>query len=144
IGDYHFTVTAESTTDATVQSTADGKLTVVANGVSVALSPSSGLPGSTFQMTVTNTGTVTDTYNLAVNGPTALVASLGTTQVPLAPGAHQMIPITTGPIDFAVQGTMTLVASATSQSNPAVQNSARASLSIPASTGLTAEFSPAV
>ena len=63
----------------------------LANGVQVSLTltSGSGAPGSTFQMTVLNTGTVTDTYNLTLAGPAALVASLATTTVTLAPGTYQ-------------------------------------------------------
>ena len=103
-GSYPFTVTATSTTDSTVSSTTSGTLTVTAGGVQVTLNPGSGAPGSSFQATVTNTGTTTETYSLALAGPAALVSSLGTSQVTLAPGASQMVPISTGAVDFAVQG----------------------------------------
>ena len=142
-GSYPFTVTATSTSDSTVTSTTNGTLTVTAGGVQVTLNPPSGAPGSGFQATVTNTGTVTDTYNLALAGPAALVASLGTKQVTLAPGASQVVPINTGAVDFAVQGTLGLTAVATSAANPAVQGAASSNLAIPATSGLTAEFSPA-
>ena len=142
-GSYPFTVTATSTTDPTVTSTTNGTLTVTAGGVQVTLNPGSGAPGSSFQATVTNTGTVADTYNLALAGPAALVASLGTKQVTLAPGASQMVPISTGAVDFAVQGNLNLMAMATSTSNPAIQGAASADVAIPATTGMTAEFSPA-
>jgi len=72
-------------------------------------------------MTVTNTGTVTDTYTLALAGPGALVATLGATQVTLAPGASQIVPITTTAVNFAVPGGLPLIGIATSQGNPAVR-----------------------
>ena len=85
-GSYPFSVTATAK-DNTSSATADGTLTVLANGVQVSLTltSGSGAPGSTFQMTVINTGTVTETYNLTLAGPAALVASLTTTTVTLAP-----------------------------------------------------------
>jgi len=140
---YPFTVTAVSTTSSSATAMAQGTLTVVSNGVSVALSPGSGPPGTTFQMTVTNTGTVADTYNLALAGPAALVATLGQTTVTLAPGASQQVTITTGAVTFAVQGALPLSATATSQTNSAVVGSATAALTIPASVGLTTQFTPA-
>ena len=60
--DYPFTVTAVSTASSSATAMTEGTLTVVSNGVSVSLNPGSGAPGTTFQMTVTNTGTVADTY----------------------------------------------------------------------------------
>src|SRR5208283_1290939 len=109
---------------------ADGSLTVLANGVQVFLTLTSGTgaPGSTFQMTVLNTGTVTDTYNLTLAGPAALVASLATTTVTLAPGAYQGVPITTGTVSFADPGNLALTAIATSQTNSAVVASDTADL----------------
>jgi hypothetical protein len=54
-----------------------------------------------------------------------------------------VVPIRTGAVGFAVPGHLDLTASATSATNPAIQGAASASLDIPQTTGLTAEFSPA-
>ena len=143
VGSHAFTVTVGSTTSSATTSTAAGTLVVVAGGVEVSLNPASGAPGSSFQATVTNTGTTTDTFNLALAGPAALVASLGTTSVTLSPGASQVVPISTGAVNFAVSGTLDLTAGATSSSNPAVQNAATADLAIPSTESMTAQFSPA-
>lgn len=140
---YPFTITAASTSDTTVSGTTGGTLTVTAGGVQVTLNPGSRTTGSSFQATVTNTGTTRDTYTLALAGPAALVSSLGTTSVTLAPGASQNVPITTGAVNFAVQGPLSLMAAATSTANPDIQGDASSDLTIPASQGMTAEFSPA-
>ena len=142
-GSYPFTVTATSTSDPAVTGTASGTLIVTAGGVQVTFNLDTGAPGTGFQATVKNTGTTTDTYNLALAGPAALVASLGTKQITLAPGASQVVPISTGAVDFAVQGNLNLMAMATSTTDPAIQAAATTALSIPATTGMTAEFSPA-
>jgi uncharacterized membrane protein/transglutaminase-like putative cysteine protease len=141
-GSLPFTVTATSMAVASDTTSVDGTLTVAAAGVSVSLNPGSLAPGGSFQAKVTNTGTVADTYNLALAGPAALVSSLGTSQVTLAPGASQMVTISAGAVDFAVQGSLPLIASATSTTNPAIKGAASANLSIPATQGMTAEFSP--
>jgi uncharacterized membrane protein len=143
-GDYPFTVTATSLTDSSETGTTNGTLTVAANGVSVSLDKTSGAPGDTFQMTVTNTGTVTDTFDLALAGPAALVASLGMQKVTLDPGASQQVAITTQAVTFAVSGNLPLMATATSEGNPAVQAGAAANLVIGNTTGLTASASPSV
>ncbi len=142
--DYPFTVTAVSTTGPSATAMAQGTLSVLANGVSVSLNPGSGAPGTTFQMTVTNTGTVADTYNLALAGPAAAVSTLAMSQVTLAPGASQMVSIITSAVNFADPGGLALSASATSQTNPAVQAAATATLSIPSTEGLTAQLNPSV
>jgi hypothetical protein len=138
-----FQVTTTSTTKSSVATSVSGTLTVVASGVRVSLNPPSGAPGSGFQATVTNTGTTTDTFNLALGGAAALVSSLGQKQVTLAPGASQVVPIATGAVNFAVQGTLPLTAVATSTTNSAIQGAATTNLSIRSSQGMTAEFSPA-
>jgi uncharacterized membrane protein len=143
IGSVPFTVTATSASKPSVTGTASGTLNVLANGVRVALNPPSGPPGSTFQMTVTNTGQVTDTFALSLASPAGLVSTLGTSKVTLAPGASQVVPITTSAVNFAVPGPLSLTALATSEGNSAVQASASAALSIPQTTGMTASFSPA-
>jgi uncharacterized membrane protein len=143
-GAIRFQIIATSTTKSTVSGTASGMLTVVASGVGVTLSPASGAPGSTFQMTVKNTGSVTATYDLALAGPAALVTILGQRQVTLAPEASQVVLITTGAVNFADQGPLNLTASATLKSNPAVAKTATATLNIPATQGLTAQLSSGV
>ena len=115
---------------------------MVANGVRVLLDKTSGAPGDTFHMTVTNTGTVTDTFNLSLGGPAALVSQLANKQVTLKAGASQTLTITTSAANFATQGSLNLIAIATSQTNAAVTSQATASLTIPTTTGLTANFTP--
>jgi uncharacterized membrane protein len=143
VGDVPFTVTATSTTTPAT-ATATGTLTVVGNGVAVTLDRSTGNPGDTFQVTVTNTGSITDTFDLAVAGPAGLVASLATSTVTLDPGQSQTIPVTTGGVTFAVPGVLNLVVSARSEGNPAVQASAAAVLQIAPTVGLTASLDPVV
>jgi hypothetical protein len=121
---------------------------VVSNGVNVNLSPAqgaSGAPGDTFDMVVTNTGTVTDTYNLSLGGPAALAATLASTQTKaLAPGESQTIAITTTSVNFAVPGALSLTAIATSQGNPAVQGADTTALTVPDTVELSAQLTPSV
>jgi uncharacterized repeat protein (TIGR01451 family) len=138
-----FTITATSATQGSVTAPASGNVDVSGNGVGVTLNPPAGAPGSGFQLTVTNTGQATDTFDLKLAGPAALVSSLGMPKVTLAPGASQIVPITTGAVNFADPGALPLMGVATSEANTAVQASASAALTIPGTTGMTAEFSPA-
>ncbi len=140
--DYPFTISVASTTNSTASDSATGTLQVTSQGVVVSLNPPSGATGSGFQLTVTNTGSVSDTYNLSLIGPGALVASLATNQIALAPGASRIIPITTGSASFAVAGNLDLTAMAVSQGNRAVNGEATASLSVPSTQSVSAALTP--
>jgi hypothetical protein len=142
VTDDPFQVAAVSTTDAAISSSADGTLTVLPEGVSVSLSPSTGPAGSTYNLLVKNQGTVTDTFSLSLGGPAAFVSSLSVNSVTLAPGQSQNVPVTVGAIDFADAGSLQLTAIATSQTNPAVVDQTSASITIPTSTGLSTSFTP--
>ena len=140
---YPFHVLAASTTDPSNSGSVAGMLVVVARGVTVAIAPSSGAPGTTFQMTVANKGTASDTFNLSLAGPAAVVSSLATTQVTLAAGALRVVNITTTAVNFADPGGLPLGAVATSQANAAVTSSATTALIIAPDQGFNAAFRPA-
>ncbi len=142
-GSIPFQVTATSATDSSISNTTSGTLDVLAGGVSVSLSPTSSAPGGSIQETVTNTGMVANTFKLTLGGPAALVSSLSTDQLTLAPGASQVVAIRTSAVNFADRGDLNLTASATSTSNSAILGVASASLSIPSTENMTAAFSPA-
>jgi uncharacterized repeat protein (TIGR01451 family) len=137
-----FTVTATSTTVSSNTSTAAGTLIVAANGVHLSLDKTSGAPGDTFQLTITNTGAVADTYDISLAGPAALAASLSDNLVILDPGASQLLTITTISINFADPGALALTAIATSRGNTAVISSATAALTVPTTSGLSTGFAP--
>ncbi len=134
--DYSFTVVAESVTDNTLSDTVDGLLTVVDLGVDVDLTPAVGDPDSTYQLLVTNTGRVTDTFDLTLAAPVALVASLSVSELTLGPGQSQSVSIDVGSIDFAVPGSLSLVAAATSRTNTAVRDADSSSVTIQGRLGL--------
>ena len=139
-----FTVTAVSTTDTSVSGQGSGMVTVVQNGVNVVLNPASGVAGSTFQLTVINTGQVEDTFDLTLGGPAGVISTLETESVTLAPGTSQEVTITIGAIDFAFPGALDLVAIATSRGNTAITDSATAHVIIEATQGIGVSFDPAV
>jgi uncharacterized repeat protein (TIGR01451 family) len=139
-GNISFEVFAASVTDVSITGAADGLLTVLDLGVDVNITQTSGLPGSVFDMVVTNTGQVADIFDLAVSAPSALVATLGTSSVNLAPGASQTVPITVGAIDFAFPGALPLVGTARSRTNSAVSDSDSADVTIGGQLGMTAAF----
>jgi large repetitive protein len=142
-GDTGFSVTVVSTSDPSVAATVNGTVTVLATGVDIALTPSSTAPGSSLQLTVTNRGQATDTFDLSLAGPAALVAHLATNRVTLGPGASQVVTITTGGVGFAVPGALSLIGMAQSVANAAVRDIAAADLTVAAARGVETRFDPA-
>ena len=122
----------------------NAEVQVLANGVSVALNTSTGIPGDTFQMTVTNTGTAADTFDLHAAGPAGMLARLSASQLTLAPNQSQVVDVTTAAVNFAVPGSFNLTVFARSQSIPGIVDSDSAELNIRVTTGLAAHFDPAV
>lgn len=141
-GQYPFTVRATSFLGSTTTGSASGTLVVSSRGVDVVLTPGSGAPGTSFQLNVTNQGDTTDTFTLSLAGPGALVSTLGVTQVTLAPGASQMVPIQTSGLDFAPPGTLSLMGIATSTSDAGVSDLDQTSLAIAEARGLEVTIEP--
>jgi hypothetical protein len=154
-GDYPLTVTATSTTNAAIQATSHGTVRVAGAGVTATIQPRSGPPGTTFRVTLTNTGQVGGTFDLTLAGPAALFATLDTAVVTLAPGASHVVRVQVGAIPLALPGSLPLLVVATvrnsaaragalqqTQGNAAVQTSVSANVIIGATQGLTASFEP--
>lgn len=114
---FPFTIVAASVTDVSVTGQTDGILTVLPFGVSVDISPKSNGPTSSFQMLITNTGLQSDTYDLSLAAPVALMATLEKTSVVLLPGQSTSVTINVGAIDFALPGSLMLTGVARSRSN---------------------------
>ena len=143
-GNVPFTVSATLMSTPSVRSTALGTLIVLPKGVGLSLTPGNGAsPGSTLQLLVTNTGKTSDTFDLTLAGPAALVSSLAASQVTLAPGQSQVVPVATMAADFAVAGALDLTVVASSHDNPAVKGDAVSRLTIAPTQGFTVQFSPA-
>lgn len=144
LGNLPFQVRAALTDDATILDTADGTLNVVANGVDVELDRAAVPPGGTVQATITNTGSVADTFDLTLTGPGGLFGTLGSSQVVLEPGASVTVPVTIAAITGALPGGLPLSVVATSRGNTAVKDGATASITIATLAGLETEFDPDV
>ncbi len=143
-GDINFNIVAASSNNSAVTASAQAKVTVTQLGVTTFLSQTSTQPKTTFQFSLYNTGTVTDTYDLSLGGVLAVASTLGTTQVTLAPGQSMNVPVTVStPIDFALQGSLALVGIAKSHSNPAVGSTSTSTLTIDATTGMKTALAPA-
>ncbi len=144
LGTSAFTVTATSTDNHFLTNSASGTLNVVSNGVHLAITPNSGVPGGGFQLVVTNTGSVTDTFDLALAGPAAPIASLAQNVVTLAPGASRSLAITTQRAAYALAGALPLMGIAVSVGNQSVHAETTAMLTAPSTSGVTASLSPSL
>lgn len=139
-GAYPFTVVADSGTTLSGRADLPGTVNVLNLGVSAQFQPQSGPPNATYQLLVKNTGQVSETFDLSLSGPGALVATLGVASVTLAPGASQLVSVTIGQIDFAFPGELSLVAAAKARSNAAVLDIDPFSIAIPGSKEMDAAF----
>jgi uncharacterized membrane protein len=137
-GSVLFTVTTTSTT---VEGSTNGTLVVVRQGVSVELDRTTANPGETLLVTVTNQGTIADTFDLSVAGPGGLAATLGSPRITLNPGQSTTVPVVTSQsIGFALPGALPLTVIAQSVGNPAVKESDTADIVIAQTIGLNAAF----
>ncbi len=141
-GQYPFTVMANST-NSNATNSVTSNLEVVANGVSVNLNSTKGIPGDTFQITVTNTGTVADTFDLKTAGPAGVTAALSSSQLTLAPNQSRVVNVTTEAVNFVVPGTFNFTVFARSQSVPTIAESDSVELEIRATKGIASRFDPA-
>ena len=119
------------------------RVTVSGSGVSVLVLPFTGTPADHYVLRVRNTGTVSDTFALALAGVMGPVSMLASPTVTLAPNEQQDVPISLGGVPPVPPGTIQLIGGATSQSEPAVAASAAASVTLPVSKGLAAALIPA-
>ncbi len=142
VGSYPITITATSTSDSSITSTASATLNVVSSGATVYLDPSTGSPGDTVEMSVYNNGSATDTFDLSLAGAGALGASLAQDKVTIPASQSRTIAITTSSTAYAIAGSLPLIAVATSETDPSAFGSDTASIAVGSTTGVAAAFSP--
>ena len=140
--DYPFTVQASFAATGDIGSSAQGLLTVVNAGVSLAFDQAFGAPGDTLLLRVTNTGTVEDTFDLALTGPGGIISTLTGNPLHLLAGGFDLISIVLGNVDFSLPGSLDLFVNATSQYDNVVKSSAKASIQIEAQRSMTATIEP--
>jgi uncharacterized membrane protein len=146
-GDYPISVVSQSQSDPTVQSVATAAYRVTAQGVQVAISPYqktlNPTDTGTWQVTVTNTGTQADSYSLAASGIISPTASFSPATVSLAPGQQQTVQLSGGPVPYALVQPYNFDVTATSQTNPAIQDSASANVNFNGEEGVAVAVQPA-
>ncbi len=117
-------------------------VTVTPNGVSISINPQTGGPGTIYQATVTNTGSVSDTFALAPVGPLAENTGLNGSSVTLAAGASQTFNLVVSNVALNLPGAYPVQLRATSQAVPGVTQVGSASLIVPAARGVVATLTP--
>ncbi len=119
-----------------------GNLTVLPQGVTLAITPSAGLTTTAFAATVTNTGTVADTFDLAAGGALGPVVTVTPNTVTLAPGASANVALAIGNAAALIPGATSFDLIATSRDNAAAKARARATVNIPGMKGVLAALDP--
>lgn len=143
VADVPFRVVATATDDADVTGDATGVVEVLAFGVDVEIAPLAGAPGDTFDVTVTNTGSLPDSFHVSLAGPASLDATPATFDVgPLAPGASLLTPVSLGGLHDVLAGTLDLTVVAHSDGDSRVFDSASAAIVISNRRSLVVRCSP--
>ena len=141
-GAYPISVSAAAVSDASVSDSASGQVNVLGLGVELTLNPDNTTPNSTLQLSVTNTGLSSDTYQLQLAGAAANFAELAQTGLTLAAGATQTLNVNVSDINLALPGELQLIAQATSQTDLDVNATDLALVQIAPRRGVSAVFEP--
>jgi uncharacterized membrane protein len=119
VGSYPFTLTAESETAPGVRATATATLEVTDRGVQVSIAPASTTldprDAGAWQVTVTNTGSQEDTYDLSASGFLGPWAELSANPVTLDSGQSLPVDLTADGLGLILPGTYPFAVTATSQ-----------------------------
>jgi uncharacterized membrane protein len=133
-GFYAISATAQSWANPVVSAAVTASLEVTARGVDVDIQPQSGSIDpthvNTWQVTVTNLGTLADTYALTATGLVALSAQFTPETVSLNPGQSQAVQLAASDLSFALPGTYEFAVWARSQADVRIQNEDRAEFTL--------------
>ncbi len=139
------TVTATQIDDPGVAGSAVGTVELVDQGVSVDLSPAMATEGDLVVATITNTGRVTDRYDLTLGGSASLGLSLPAETDELSAGESQQIELIIPELGFlTAQDGLFIEVEATSQINEQITGFDRVQLMPLTGSGFTALLDPAV
>ena len=133
-GFYDVSATAQSQANPAVSAVVTASLEVTTRGVGVDIQPQSGTIDptqvNTWQVTVTNLGTVADSYVLTATGLVALSAQFTPATVTLNPGQSQAVQLTASDLSFALPGTYQFAVWVRSQADGRIQNEDRAEFTL--------------
>jgi hypothetical protein len=133
-GNYPVTLTADSLDQPGVTGSATASAEVTTRGVGVVISPPVQLidpaAQATWQVLVTNHGSVADTFELTTIGAPALAGQLAVETVSLAPGASQTVALTADDLRFLLSGSQQFAVLAQSATDSTIQAEDRAAFTI--------------
>lgn len=133
-GSYPLTLTAQSLSQPGVIGTAAAIAEITARGVTVAISPANQTVDpttpTTWDVTVTNTGSVADAFDLTVSGAPALAGTLSANSVTLAPGAAQTVQLTAADLGFLLPGSQSFAVMAQSQADGQIRAEGQANFTV--------------
>lgn len=141
-GSFPFSATVTDAAEPSSSDTATSDVAVLGPGLTLSLTPPTGAPGDVFDLTVTNTGNATETFDLVAGGAAAAATTGLPSTVTLGAGASQVIPLTVGAINYVLPGTAALVVQGTAQAQPSVFARTRALVTIEETRGLGIALSP--
>ena len=146
-GTYPISLTAQSLSQAETTATAVATAEVDARGVQVSISPSSQSVNpaapATWDVTVTNTGSLADTYDLEVSGMPALAGTLGMATVSLVPGASQTVSLVAPDLSFLAPGRYVFAVRAQSQALNGIRAQDEAVFTVPSFEEVAVRWDPA-
>ncbi len=129
-GDYDISVMAHSQGNLAATAVATATVQVLPGGVQVAVSPAAlaldPADNGVWQVTITNTGSVADSYWLTATGIVALSGQFSTNPVSLSPGQAADVTLTTAAFPFVLATRHPFAVVATSQNDDRIQNQASA------------------
>ncbi|MFQ5436140.1 MAG: hypothetical protein ACE5FD_14810, partial [Anaerolineae bacterium] len=142
---YPVSVTGQAQTTGAAD-TANGTVALSNRGVQIAFvsGDTAVNPGDTasWQVQVTNTGTVADTYNLLVSGFIAVNAQFDQNSVTLNPGQSQTVQLSVSGLDFALPQKVLVMAAAQSQTDAAIYDETSTDLTFNGLEGVSVSWQP--
>jgi uncharacterized membrane protein len=146
-GLYEFSATATSQAHPGVRATITGTVEVLPLGVQLSIAPAhttmSPLDSGLWQVTITNTGSVADSYDLAAAGIVGLTADFSSSLVTLNPGQSQTVQMSAGPMPLALPQEYPFWVTAVSQADERIGNDAAAAITFTGYEEVTVAWLPA-
>lgn len=147
--DYSVTATAQQATrafDTPAVAAVQGVIQVSNRGVQVSIDPASRVALTTdmptWNVTITNTGNIAETFVLTSTGIVALSAQWSQTSVDLNAGASTTVQLTATDLTFALPQTYTFAVAAIADDDATVLNDARATITFPNQEDVSVDWFP--